>query len=218
VIFATKLSLLTATVSTCLAMTVAIPTAYVLSRYHYRGRTIVDTLLDLPLVLPPIALGFLLLAFFQTRPGEFIQEHGIRFVFEVPGIVLAQFTVVSGFAVRVLKSTFDDLSPRYQQIARTLGFSRWQAFWQIELPLARNGLIAGAVLTWARAMGEFGATVIVAGATKMKTEALPIAIFLKWQSIEIEQGMALTLLLITIALIALLMFRRLARGRGSEVF
>ena len=216
VLFAIRLSLVTATVSTVLAMAVAVPAAYALSRFRYPGRGLVDTFLDLPLVLPPIALGFLILAFFQTPPGEALQRHTLRFVFEVPGIILAQFTVISGLAIRVLKSTFDDLSPRYERVARTLGFNRWQAFWQIELPLARNGLIAGGVLTWARAMGEFGATVIVAGATAMKTEVLSIAIFLNWQSIKIEQGMAITLLLIAISLAGLLAFKRLATRRAAE--
>jgi len=215
VLFAVRLSLSTATVSTLLALLVAVPSAYALSRFRYPGRHLVDTLLDLPVVLPPIALGFLLLAFFQTPPGTAIQQHVLRFVFEVPGIILAQFVVISGLAIRVLKSTFDDLSPRYERVARTLGFNRWQAFWQIELPLARNGLIAGGVLTWARAMGEFGATVIVAGATAMKTEVLSIAIFLKWQTIDIKEGMAITLLLIATSLLGLFVFRR-ATTRSCE--
>lgn len=207
VLFAIRLSLFTATVTTFIALLLAIPSAYALSQYHGRGKIILDTLLDLPLVLPPIGLGFLLLIFLRsTSVGDW-------FVFEVPGIILAQFTVASGFAVRVFKSTFDSLNPRYEEVARTLGFSRWQAFSRIVLPLSKNGLMAGTVLTWARCMGDFGATVIVAGAFPMKTEVLPIAIFLRWETAEIAQGLTVTIVLITISLMALLLFRKIG-GRA----
>ncbi|HID08009.1 MAG TPA: ABC transporter permease subunit [Armatimonadetes bacterium] len=212
--FALKLSMLTATITTFFAMSIAIPSAYALSRYRGPGQVIIDTLLDLPIVLPPIALGFLLLVFLQTNAGEFIQKRLVQFVFEVPGIILAQFAVASGFAMRVLKSTFDSLNPRYEDVARTLGFSKWQAFARIVLPLSRNGLIAGTVLTWARCIGEFGATIIVAGAFEMKTEVLSIAIFLKWQMAQISEGLTVTLLLILISLAALAVFKKIG-GRVS---
>lgn len=207
--FAIRLSLFTATITTLLAILMAIPSAYALSKYRGRGQTVIDTLLDLPLVLPPIGLGFLLLVFFRTAAGQAVETHLMRFVFEVPGIILAQFAVASGFALRVLKSTFDGLNPRYEEVARTLGFSKWQAFSHIVLPLAKNGIMAGTVLTWARCMGEFGATVIVAGAFALKTEVLSIAIFLKWQTAEIEQGLTVTLVLIAISLFALLLFKKI---------
>lgn len=207
--FAIKLSLYTATVSTFITLLLAIPSAYALSQYRGPGKSLFDTLLDLPLVLPPIGLGFLILIFFRTALGQAIETHVMRFVFEVPGIMLAQFAVASGFAMRVFKSTFDGLNPRYEEVARTLGFSKWQAFSRIVLPLSRNGILAGTVLTWAKSIGEFGATMIVAGTFAGKTEVLPIALMLKWQSAEIEQGLTVTLLLIVIALTALLLFRRI---------
>lgn len=209
ILFSVKLSLYTATVATCITLLLAIPSAYALSQYRGPGKNIFDTLLDLPLVLPPVGLGFLLLVFFRTALGQAIETHVMRFVFEVPGIILAQFAVASGFALRVIKSTFDGLNPRYEEVARTLGFSKWQAFSRIVLPLSRNGILAGTVLTWARCIGEFGATMIVAGTFAGKTEVLSIALMMKWQTAEIEQGLTVTLLLITISLAALLLFRKI---------
>jgi len=207
--FAIKLSLYTATVSTLIAMLLAVPAAYTLSQYRGPGKSLFDTLLDLPLVLPPIGVGFLLLVFFRTALGQALETHVMRFVFEVPGIILAQFAVASGFAMRVLKSTFDGLNPRYEEVARTLGLSKWQAFSHIVLPLSRNGVLASTVLTWARSIGEFGATMIVAGTFAGKTEVLTIALMMKWQMAEIEQGLTVTLLLIVISLTALLLFRKI---------
>jgi len=206
--FAIGLSLLTATITTVLSMLVAVPAAYALSQYRGRGQSLLEAILDLPLVLPPVALGFLLLVFLQSSVGLAIQEHFLQFVFEVPGIILAQFAVVSGFALRVMESAVDSLDPRYEEVARTLGLTKGQAFMRIVLPLSRNGLIASAALTWARSVGEFGATLIVAGAFERKTEVLSIAIFLNWQLARIHEGLTLTLLLLCVSLLALALFRK----------
>jgi molybdate transport system permease protein len=211
-LFAIKLSLATATISTILAVAIAIPVAYAISKNNFFGKSLVDSLLDLPIVISPIALGAALLVFFNTPIGEAINNNVLRFVFSVPGIVLAQFTIVSALAVRLLKSTFDSIDARYEQVARTLGYSKLEAFFKVILPLARNGLIAASILTWARAVGEFGATVTLAGATAMKTETLPISIFLNLSSANIEQAVALILILVVISLAALLLVR-LITGR-----
>ncbi|MCL4458517.1 MAG: ABC transporter permease [Chloroflexi bacterium] len=205
--FAIKLSVITATLSTILSITLAIPAAYTLSRYTFWGKHIVDVLLDIPLVLPPISLGVALLVFFNTPMGTAIERSGLRFVFEQPGIILAQFAVVSSFAVRMMKATFDSIGPRYENVARTLGCSQTRAFFAVTLPLAKNGLLAALVLTWARAMGEFGATVTFVGATKMKTEIMSIAIFLSLSSANVEQAVALVYVLITVAAMALIILR-----------
>ncbi|MCX6002556.1 MAG: ABC transporter permease, partial [Chloroflexi bacterium] len=176
--FAICLSLITATISTTFAIVMAIPTAYVVSQYRFPGKDIVDSLLDLPIVLSPVALGAALLIFFNTPIGGFIDKHVIRFSFAVAGVVLAQVAVVTALAIRLLKSTFDSIDPRYEHVSRTLGCNKFRAFIKVTLPLARNGLISASILTWARAVGEFGATVMLAGATFMKTETLPIAIAL----------------------------------------
>jgi molybdate transport system permease protein len=212
-LFAIRLSLVTATITTALAITVAIPAAYAISKNSFIGKTFVDSLLDLPIVVSPIALGAALLVFFNTPLGAAINNNVLRFVFSVPGIVLAQFTIVSALAIRLLKSTFDGIDMRYEQVARTLGCSKPEAFFRVILPLARNGIIAASILTWARSIGEFGATVTLAGATAMKTETLPISIFLNLSSANIEQAIALVLVLVILSLAALVLVRLITGHR-----
>lgn len=214
-LFAIKLSLVTATITTVLAVAIAIPVAYAISKNNFFGKSLVDSLLDLPIVISPIALGAALLVFFNTPLGANINNNVLRFVFSVPGIVLAQFTVVSALAVRLLKSTFDGIDLRYEQVARTLGYSKLEAFFKVIIPLARNGIIASGILTWARATGEFGATVMLAGATAMKTETLPISIFLNLSSANVGQAIALILILVVISLVALLLIRLITGRRQS---
>ncbi len=213
IVFAIKLSLLTATITAVISIAIGIPAAYAISRTEFKGKSVVDTILDLPIVISPIALGAALLVFFNTPIGSAIEEHGIKFVFVVAGIILAQFTVVSALCIRLMKSTFDSTDPRYEDVARTLGCSKFQAFFKVTLPLSRNGLIAAGILTWARAVGEFGATVTLAGATAMKTETLPIAIFLSLATADVEKAMTVILILVVIAMIALIAVRKFA-GRG----
>jgi molybdate transport system permease protein len=213
ILFAVGLSLGTATVSTAIAVAVAVPVAYAISKNNFPGKSIVDSLLDLPIVISPIAIGAALLVFFSTPLGSVIDNHVINFVFAVPGLVLAQFTIVSALAIRLLKSTFDSLDSRYEQVGRTLGCSKPEAFFRIILPLAKNGLIAASILTWARAVGEFGASVTLAGAMAMKTETLPIAISLNLATADIEKAVAIILILIIIAIIALLAIRKVSGKR-----
>jgi molybdate transport system permease protein len=213
ILFAIRLSLITATISTTCAMLAAIPVAYAISHVQFPGKSIVDTILDLPIVISPIALGAALLVFFNSPAGVAIENKLIRFVFEVPGIVLAQFTIVTALAIRLLKATFDSIDPRYEQVGRTLGCTKLAAFCTVTLPLAKNGLIAAAILTWARAIGEFGATVTIAGATKQKTETLPIAIFLNLATADVEKAVAVIFILIAISVVALILLRRIISTR-----
>jgi molybdate transport system permease protein len=212
-LFAIKLSLITATITTVVALAIAVPVAYAISKNNFFGKSLVDSLLDLPIVISPIAIGAALLVFFNTPLGSSINNNMIRFVFSVPGIVLAQFTIVSALAIRLLKSTFDGIDVRFEQVGRTLGCSKPEAFFRIILPLARDGLIAAGILTWARAVGEFGATVTLAGATAMKTETLPISIYLSLASANVGQAIALIFILVIISLLALLLIRKITGRR-----
>jgi molybdate transport system permease protein len=212
--FAIVLSIVTATLATLFSLLISIPSAYALSKAKFKGKDIVDTFLDLPVVISPIAIGAALLAFFSTPAGMMIQNNVIRFVFGFPGIVLAQFAVISGLAVRLLKSTFDGIDPQYERVARTLGYNKIQAFFSTTLPLAKRGLLAATILLWARAVGEFGATVTLAGATPFKTETLPVAIYLSLAEADIEKAVIIIFILIIIALGALLTIRKLA-GRST---
>lgn len=216
ILFAIRLSLITATIATVISMIIALPVAYAISRNRFPGKDVVDSLLDLPIVISPVALGAALLVFFNSPLGAAINDNAIKFVFAVPGIVLAQVVVISALAIRLLKSTFDSIDTRYEQVARTLGCSKPEAFFRVTIPLAKDGLIAAAILTWARAIGEFGATVTLAGATALKTETLPTAIFLGLASADVEKAIAVIFVLIIIAVIALLVIRKLI-GRRYQI-
>jgi molybdate transport system permease protein len=194
-LFSIRLSLVAATVATFFAILVALPAAYALSRFNFLGKRILDTFLEIPIMISPIALGASLLIFFNTPLGEIIQRKGIFFVFEVPGIILAQFASIAGLATRLMKTSLDEISPRYEAVARSLGSSPWKAFYGVTLPLSLRGLLASVILSWAKALGEFGATVTLAGAMPGKTETLPIAIFTAMSSADIEKAVVLILIL-----------------------
>lgn len=208
-LFSVRLSLMAATLATLLALLLAIPAAYALSRYRFPGREAAETVLEFPIIVSPAALGAIILIFFNNPLGEWIQENVVYFVFGFAGIVLAQFVTVLGLAVRMLKAAFDEVPVELERVARTLGASPRYGFFTVTLPLAKNGLIAAFILTWAKAMGEFGATLMVAGSMAMRTETLPIAIFMRLSSADIEGTVALILILVVIGLTALFAARRL---------
>jgi molybdate transport system permease protein len=207
--FALTLSLESALIVATLALLVGIPAGYALSRFSVPAKAVIDTIMDLPVVISPVALGAILLIFFNTAPGLFFQEHFFPVVFNVTGIIVAQATIVIFLAIRLMKSIFDSIDPAYEMAARVLGESRSGAFWRVTLPMARPGIMATFILSWARALGEFGATVTLAGATKMKTETLPIAIYLNLSSVKIEKAVALVSIIVLMAFLILLALRLL---------
>lgn len=214
ILFAIKLSLITSTVSSVLAIVVAVPAALALSRLDFFGKSVVDTLIDLPIIISPVALGAVLLVFLNnTALGRFIENSIFEFTFEVGGIILAQFIVILALAIRLLKSTFDDIDIRYENVIRTLGATRSKSVLFVTLPMAKRGLFAAFVLTWARAIGEFGASVTLAGAVKMKTETLPVAIFLSLAGADVQKALLIILILFFIAVLVLLA-ARLVGKRG----
>jgi len=202
-LFSIQLSLIAATVATFFALIIGLPSAYALSRFEFRGKRILDTFLEIPMIVSPIALGASFLVFFNTPLGELIQNKGIFFVFEVPGVILAQFASIAGLATRLMKASLDEISPRYEAVARSLGSSSWQAFYRVTLPLSFKGLIASVILSWAKAVGEFGATVTLAGAMPGKTETMPIAIFTALASANIDKAIILILILVIFGLATL---------------
>jgi molybdate transport system permease protein len=234
--FSIKLSIASALITTLLSMTVAIPAAYVLARYRVPGHSVIDTVLDLPIVVPPPVMGISLLILFQTGIGRlanaltpqwFVDGFNALFslilgqpiedpkdwVYTTRGIVLAQFFIACSFGVRAVKATFDTIGFRHEEVARTLGCTRRQAFFRVVLPMARSGIIAGAIMTWARAMAEFGPILFFCGATRGKTDVMPVAMFLNFSVGRIEQSIALVLIMLGISVITLLGFKRLG-GRG----
>ena len=213
-LFAIKLTAVTVSVSTVLSVIVGVPAAYALSRYRIPAALLVDTIIDLPLVLPPLMAGISLLVFFQTSVGQWIEDHIMEFVYQPAGIILAIFFPTVSLGVRAMKAAFDAVDRRYEQVARTLGCSELQAFFKVTLPLAANGLVAGAVLTWARALGIFGSIIMFAGATRYRTEVIPVAIFLNMTTGRIAAGISLAVVLLVIAGVSLVAFKKLG-GRAS---
>jgi len=212
--FAIRLSVLSATITTILAMWVAVPLGYLLSRTRFRGKWLVDTLLDVPIVLPPLVIGLSLLILFQLPPGRAV-ESVIPVTYHVPAVILAQFAVATAFAVRTMRVTFDQIDPRAEQVALTLGCTRSRAFWRVTLPAARRGMLAAATLAWARAIGEFGPVQVFAGATPMKTVVLPTAVFFEAQLGRLTAALAVSLVMVAVALAALILVRTVG-GMRSE--
>jgi len=204
--YATILSLVSCTVSTLLSLWVALPLAYILSRRQFRGKAWIEGILDLPIVLPPLVVGISLLILFNFLPRSLAEA----VVFEIPAVILAQFTVSCAFAVRTLRVALDQIPVRFEQVALTLGASQGQAFWTITMPQMRRGLVAAGTLAWARSLGEFGPILVFAGSTRLRTEVLPTSIFLEMQSGNLQGMLAVSLIMIVAAAAALLM----ARGFG----
>lgn len=202
IVYATMLSLVTCTLSALLSVFVAVPVGYLMSRKKFPGHALVDAALDIPIVLPPMVVGICLLIFFQTRAGGLI-EKAIPLTYTIGGVIVAQFVIAAAFAIRTMRNVFDHLSPRPEQVALTLGASPAQAFFHVTLPSSQNGIFAAASVAWARSLGEFGPVLVFAGATRMKTEVLPTSVWLAWSVGELEQGVAISLLMIAISMIVL---------------
>lgn len=228
IIFAVKLSLFTCTVTAFLSLLVAVPAGYLLARVPFRGRVLVDALVDVPIVLPPIVVGLaLLLLFNQTQVGRWLEgqvEHVLAWVnallpgpsrwlgldavtsitYDVPGVILAQFAVASAFAIRTMRVAFEQVDDRRERVALVLGCTRRQAFQWVALPEVRNGMLAAITLAWARAMGEFGPILVFAGATRLKTEVLPTTVFLELSVGNVEAAATVSMLMVAAAMVVLL--------------
>src|SRR6266404_5863834 len=211
--YAIKLSLISCTISALLSLIVAVPLGYLLSRHEFRGKSLVDTTLDIPIVLPPLVIGLSLLILFQVKiAGQSIDEWlrtQLHFpvTFAIPSVILAQFAVACAFAVRTMRVTFEQINPRNEQVALTLGCTRSQAFWSVVLPEARRGILTAVTLAWARSLGEFGPILIFSGATRMKTEVLSTTVFLELSVGHIEAAVAVSLLMIAAAIVVLVVVR-----------
>ena len=207
--FSIKLSLVSCTLTTLLSLWVAVPIGYLMSRYEFRGKPVIDTLLDIPIVLPPLVVGLSLLILFRYMP-DWLSD---AVVYKWPAVVLAQFMVACAFAVRTMRVTFDQIPQRFEQVALTLGCNRRQAFWRVIMPQARGGLLAAGTLAWARALGEFGPILVFAGATRQKTEVLPTSAFLELQAGRTDGMLAVSLIMIAAAAVVFLIARTLGMKR-----
>jgi molybdate transport system permease protein len=279
--YAIRLSLASCFVSTILCLWVGVPLGYLLSRTRFWGRSVVDAIVDIPIVLPPLVIGISLLILFRTAPGEAIQgltqrrmgllltylvlptviaiaswfflrrlprrrdsllylvsivmmavvilrisglgtfleerlqsRFGTRITFEIPSIIVAQFAVSCAFAVRTMRVTFDQISPRTEQVALTLGCTRSQAFWSVTIPEAWRGIVSAGTIAWARSLGEFGPILIFAGATRMRTEVLSTTVWLEFSVGDLNPALAVSLLMVVVALVVLLLMRTFGLRSG----
>lgn len=217
-----RLTLLSCTVASLLSIWIATPLGYLLARYRFPGRTLIDTIVDIPIVLPPLVLGLSLLILFHKLPifGRDLESWlrdtiGFPVTFEWPAVVLAQFSVACAFAVRTMRVTFDQINPRAEDIARTLGCTRGQAFLQVALPQAWRGMIAATTIAWARALGEFGPILVFAGSTRMRTEVLSTTVFLELSIGSLDAAVAVSLLMVMMAVVVLVVLRLVGTGLTS---
>ncbi len=213
------LSLWTSVITVVLAILIGTPVAYILSRTNFRGKVLIDAAIDLPIVLPPTVAGVALLTAFGRRGliGEPVESWtGFTFAFTTVAVVMAQLLVSAPFYVRAARSGFDSFDRQVELVAYTLGASRTRTFFRIVVPQVWPALLAGVVLCWARAMGELGATLIFAGNFEGKTQTMPLAIIqsLEGSALGLAGAVALSLVLLAVALLLLTLFR-LVTGRAS---
>src|SRR6056297_1657827 len=199
--FSLILSLTTSLSAVFMATIFGVPVAYVLSRYDFKFKNIIDIILDIPLVLPPIILGLSLLVLLGPIGGNYLAKIGLNFVFTRLGIVMAQFVVCAPLLIRSLKIAFSSIDPKLEKAAMTLGDNHFQVFKNITIPLSKDGIITGVTTAWARAMGEFGATVMLAGATRFKTETLPIAVYLNMTTGDLEMAVTVSIVMIVFSIL-----------------
>ena len=207
-----------AALATALILVPGVAAAFLLARYRGPGKGALDTLLSLPLVLPPTVVGFALLELLgRNRPlGAWLSERGIEIVFTWKAVVLATAVMAFPLLVRSARTAFEEVDPRLVGLARTLGASPVSAFFRVVLPLAWRGVLAGTVLAFSRALGEFGATVLVAGNIPGRTQTLALAIFHDVQVGRDDRAMALAAVTVGLAFAALWSTEWIVRRRARR--
>ncbi len=212
--FAVLMSLSTALTSLCLAVLLAVPVAWVMARSSFKGQRFIDALLDLPLVTPPLVIGIgLLLLLGHQGPLTGVFPQLSRALFSPLGIIIAQTYVASAIIMRNSLAAFKAIDPAYIQTAQNLGLTPTKTLILVEIPLCWSVLISGCIVAFSRALGEFGATLMLAGATRLKTETLPMAIYLNIASGDFSLAIGCALVLIAIAITLLFALHRLQRDR-----
>jgi molybdate transport system permease protein len=206
---ALRLSLLTSVTATALAIVLGVPLAWVQARVEYRGKRLVRAVTTLPMVLPPVVGGVALLFALGRRGivGSELDRVGIHLPFTTAGAVVAETFVAMPFLVLTLEAAFRTTDRRLEDAARTLGAGRAEVFRRVTLPLVRPSLIAGSVLCWARALGEFGATITFAGNLPAKTQTLPLFVYLKFEGSETDAAIVLSLVLVVVSLLVVVGLR-----------
>ena len=205
VLAALRLSLLTATLATLVCLLLGVPLAWLLARARFPGRRLVRALVTVPLVLPPVVGGVALLLVFGRRGlvGEWLDAtFGFSLPFTTAGVVVAEAFVAMPFLVISVEGALRGADSRFEEAAATLGASRWTAFRRVTLPLIWPGVAAGAVLCWARALGEFGATITFAGNFPGRTQTMPLAVYLALEQ-DLDAAIVLSLVLLVVSVVIL---------------
>lgn len=207
----------TATAATALSLCLGIPTGYVLSRFRFPCPRLMATIIDLPVLVPPAAVGVFLFGFTHTFPmREILALLGINLSHTAAGVVFAQFMVTAAFCSRLMKTAFDSVNPRFEFVSRSLGASQPRTFFHITLPLARRGILASLIVVWARAAAEWEALMLFVGGTEGHTDTLPFAVYLDWNGGMMGWVVSLSLICILMAIAAMGAVRII--GRKSYVW
>ncbi|WP_203798942.1 ABC transporter permease [Paractinoplanes tereljensis] len=209
ILAALRLSLLTATLATAVSLVLGVPLAWVLARTEFPGRRFVRALVTVPLVLPPVVGGVALLLVFGRRGllgGWLDSTFGVSLPFTTAGVVVAEAFVAMPFLVISVEGALRGADSRYEEAAATLGAGRWTAFRRVTLPLIAPGVAAGGVLCWARALGEFGATITFAGNFPGRTQTMPLAVYLALEQ-DVDAAIVLSLLLLVVSVVILAALR-----------
>src|SRR5437868_5442830 len=211
-IFALKLSMATSFWATVFNVLFGLLAAYVLSRYTFWGRNAVIVTISLPTAIPTAVAGFALLLLWGPYGtlGRFLAPHGIQIMFTAAAIILANIFVTFPLAFGVIKPVFDTMSRSLEEASATIGATRWQTFWHVTLPSLRGAIVSGALLTFARALGEFGSTILVSGNMTMRTQTAPLYIFAKFNrgQVEAANAVAIVLALLSFAIFSILFLAR----------
>ena len=210
------LSLQVATWATLACLVLGTGVGYALARWRFPGRDLVDTLLTLPMVMPPTVLGYYLLVLLGRKGwlgGWLYDTFGIHLIFTLTGAVIAATVVAFPLVFKPARAAFEAVDPQLQDAARVLGVSEAGVFWRVTLPLAWRGILAGVLLGFARALGEFGATLMVAGSIPGKTQTLSIAVYEAVQAGQDDVANLLVLITSAVCVAVLLAVGKLAPGR-----
>jgi molybdate transport system permease protein len=215
-VHALVLTLATTSAATVIGVAAGTPLAYLLARGAFRGRDLLDTLVDLPITIPPVVAGVALLLAFGRRGllGRHLEAFGVSVAFSTVAVVMAQVFIASPFFVKAARAGFEGVDTRLEAAARTLGASPWRVFWTITVPLARPALVSGTVLAWARALSEFGATMMFAGNFPGRTQTLSLAVMTAMES-DLETAVAVSIVSLALALVALVAAKSLGRKWGA---
>ena len=213
------ISIKTAFLSTLITFIIGITISYIMSNYRGKYKGVIDGLLTLPLVLPPTVVGFFLLLLIGKNGyiGKLLLKFDTNLVFSWTATVIASTAVAFPMMYRTSRAAFEQIDSNMISAARTLGLSEWKIFYKIAIPLAWPGIIAGIVLSFARALGEFGATLMIAGNIPGKTQTMPLAIFFAVESGDMKKAIMWVLIITFISIIMILILNRWSENQQRTI-